>query len=359
MEEWEAFCAVEFFDSIEEVTGNDGCYKTQNIVFWAGDRSFVFSVHTLPVALDCTRDSPFQMDHPMAVVRGSAVKQLDKIVTHSEADASGLLLHVEFRSYKVTELMDFGAPAATKQQKHVVVPVASDGRIVNPTRRIVYVAHRWWSKDSVDDLEGSKLQVVQQSIHDLDYVWLDAWSVPSLGDLLPQMPQSIAEEALRMSGVKAAAVRSMQAYVFRANVLFAVCLSPEDLAAFLDRTWCQAELFAAFCPVVHDHHFAVVGKYRSFCRTTYKHACRVEIHVRGQAATKIHPRMLKNPLDCAITDQNDLPLLRSLLVKVREAVQAAVTRREVDASQHEQHEEVVSGIDEQVSKALLSALATL
>merc|ERR1719504_267209 len=93
---------------------------------------------------------------------------------------------------------------------------------------------------------------------------MDFWSVPN----------SMADPA------KAACIRSMQAYVFRATALHTVAVSERDLRLFMNRTWCQAELFAAMCPVLRMRDFACVGSGsgdRSAYTNFYKHACDIEI----------------------------------------------------------------------------------
>jgi len=352
---WDEFRQVEFFDSAELKCQHGGMHKNHALYLTAGSKEFRFDVHNLPSGLGSTEQCPFEMEHPMLVMRGSHVKQIDHMMSHNEARTADVLFNISFETYTLRETVNLGFPGATDHRKHVVLAVAGD-RILNPLHRIVYVAHHWQTPDAADDAEHSKLRLLQGTLEDSDYVWLDVWSIPNLLQLLP-LPSPLAAAALLASGVKESAIRSMQAYVFHATLVRVVSLSEEDLELFFGRTWCQAELFAALCPVVHDRHFAVAGKRGSFSTTMYKHACTVEVVVQGAGHVPLDLARLQNPLTCRITDVDDLPLLRVLLQKIRELVHTSVARRELNASSHDRHEEVVSGIEISVSTLLADALS--
>eukprot|EP00929_Paragymnodinium_shiwhaense_P009788 TRINITY_DN11411_c1_g1_i1.p1 TRINITY_DN11411_c1_g1~~TRINITY_DN11411_c1_g1_i1.p1 ORF type:complete len:501 (-),score=96.38 TRINITY_DN11411_c1_g1_i1:455-1957(-) len=359
------FEEIEFFDKVKVVSGASSRGKYRDLILCSGQQEFRFTVNSLPPALDSPMDCPFSMDHPMLVMHATHVNELCEIPSHTQARKDGRLLELRFETLSVTEMVDFGFTGSSQQRKHVVLPVAGQ-RVLNPLRRIVYVAHRWRSRDKVDDADNSKLRLLQRTLLDTDYVWLDAWSVPDLSQLLTrmlsqQLPEALAKEAVRTSGVKAAAIRSMPAYVYWATVLRVISTSELDFDAFLGRTWCQAELLAAMCPVLRERTFSVVGKRRSYSNAVYRHACSVELAVSGRDIEMLRPAHLRKPLDCDVSDPNDLQLLSSVLEKLREVVEAAIPRDErivVEASFRrpgEEHHEAVSGLEPEAVAALLRA----
>jgi len=364
-EAWARFGEIDFFDKVKLLSGGSASGKYRDLLLCAGAEEFRFTVQSLPAELDSAMDCPFRMDHPMLVMKATDVQQLSSIPTHTEAWRAGLLLALSFETFSVTEMVDFGYTGSTQQRKHIVLPVAGD-LVLNPLRRIIYFAHRWQSRDKVDDDNHSKLRLLQGTLDNKDYVWLDAWSVPDLTQLLTrllsqQMPESLAKEAVRTSGVKAAAIRSMPAYVYWATVLRVISVSDEDFEDFLGRTWCQAELLAAMCPVLRERTFSVVGKRRSYCNAVYRHACTMETVIDGRAPKPLSSTCLRKPLDCEISDPADLQLLADVLEKLREAVEAAIPRDEktvIEASVSrpgEEHHEAVSGLEPEAVAALLKA----
>mmetsp|Transcript_43833 Transcript_43833/g.103641 ORF Transcript_43833/g.103641 Transcript_43833/m.103641 type:complete len:453 (+) Transcript_43833:59-1417(+) len=355
-EEWLAFQQVEIFDSCEVEVGSKNGSSFGNLVFKVdGGRTFRFTIDNLPPALEGPSECPFEMDHPMAVMRGDAVKGLTEVISHSEAQMGDKLLNLEFEAEAVFGTMDLGLGGCLDRRKHVVLPKVLPTRpmikrsdddnegeeerrkVLNPLRRIVYIAHRWQGHSLSDPAQLTTLNVVQDCVADQDYVWMDFWSVPT---------------------GSAAAISSMQAYVFRATMLIAAAVSKEDLRRFMDRTWCQVELFAALCPVVADRMFAIVGSDRgdSMRSVVFKHACEVQVQVLGKPPADLDFEQLKNPLTCGISNKEDLELLVPALVKIRDALREARPSTDSDTGRFDTAHEKVTGIPDSIVSQMLMAL---
>mmetsp|Transcript_4578 Transcript_4578/g.11073 ORF Transcript_4578/g.11073 Transcript_4578/m.11073 type:complete len:441 (+) Transcript_4578:42-1364(+) len=351
-EEWLDFQKVEIFASCEVEVGSQNGSGYGNLLFRTEDgRIFRFTVDNLPPALEGPSECPFEMDHPMAVMRASSVKEMQEVKSHTDAQRAGILLNLEFDTEAVYTTTDLGLGGCLDRRKHVVLPkvlptkvhysdesgLEDRRKVLNPLRRIVYVAHRWQAPWMSDPAQLTTLQVVQNTLSEQDYAWMDFWSVP---------PGS------------GAAISSMQAYVFRATELMVAAVSSDDLRRFMERTWCQVELFAALCPVVADRTFAIVGTDRgdSMRSVTYKHACDVQVQVLGEAPRDLDFECLKNPLNCGITNKEDLELLVPALLKVRDALREARPAVDSDATKFDKSHEKVSGMSDEIVSQMLMAL---
>lgn len=263
------FLKVEVFDKYEIDYGSGDGRSFTELLLFKDETTFRLTVHQLPPELDGPPECPFDMHQPMAIMRGADVKRMERILSHSEARAAGLLFDVTFATETVRETTMFGMGGSLDKRKHITLTLVGD-MVLNPLRRILYVAHRWQANTIHDAAQQDLLMLVQTIVHDLDFVWMDFWSVPNDS----------------FDPAKAAAIHSMQAYVFRATAVFVIAVSEEDLRLFMNRCWCQAELFAALCPVLAVRDFACVGSGsgdRSSYTNVYKHACGIEIFVQGQA----------------------------------------------------------------------------
>mmetsp|Transcript_90239 Transcript_90239/g.159802 ORF Transcript_90239/g.159802 Transcript_90239/m.159802 type:complete len:281 (-) Transcript_90239:33-875(-) len=278
----------------------------------------------------------------MAIMRGADVKRMERILSHSEARAAGLLLDVTFSTEIVRETTMFGMGGSLDKRKHITLTCVGD-MVLNPLRKILYVAHRWQAHTIHDPAQQELLMLVQSIVSDLDFVWMDFWSVPNES----------------FDPAKAAAIHSMQAYVFRATAVLVIAVSEEDLRLFMNRCWCQAELYAALCPVLAVRDFACVGSGsgdRSSYTNVYKHACGIQIFVQGQTPFGLDLGSLRNPMRCGISSNDDLLLLKPSLERVRDACRAARPTEATATDRYDSSEEIVTGIEDETIDLMLMGL---
>lgn len=343
--DWRAFLEIEVFDGYEIDYGSGDGRSYTELLLSKGEQTYRLNVRDLPPVLDGPSDCPFDMHHPMAVMRGSDVKKMEKVMPYEEARANGLLLDVTFSTEVVRETIMLGMGGSLDKRKHITLPMMGS-QVLNPLRRLLYVAHRWQAPTIDDPAQQETLTLVQSICHDYDFVWMDFWSVPNS----PLAPE------------KAASIRSMQAYVFRATALHAIASSETDLRQFMQRTWCQAELFAALCPVLRVRDFACVGSGsgdRSCYTNIYKHACDIEIFVTGQQPATLDLGALRNPLRCGISSQEDLNLLKPALERVRDACRTARPNEGERGDGWDSSAEIVKGIEDNTITEMLIALGNL
>jgi len=307
---------------------------------------------------------------------GSNVKSLEELTSHEEARSSGLLLDLEFR-YRVVSRTDIANPSA-QVQRTILLPMAGC-RVLNPIRRIVYIAHHWHGPRLPDNSAGSKLRLIQRALNEDDFVWLDAWSLPSREKL--QMQRSSSKEPLKpnapavareASALEAAAkklrggcellaaARSTPAYVFHASQLLVVATSKEEFEQVLQRAWCQTELFAAMCPVIRRESINYTIPNWSLCTRVLRHACKAEA-LLGNSRDQWHggddlelipldATLLLDPLSCKMVDRNkDQPTLQRMLLSMRSAM--------IDLREDAKHEVSIIGIEEPLIDAMLSKLS--
>merc|ERR1712194_144296 len=171
------------------------------------------------------------------------------------------------------------------------------------------------------------MRLIQRALKEDDFAWLDVWSLPrpfkASGPVTREAPRPGASEL-------EAAARSMCAYVFHASQLLVVASSQEDFEEVLRRAWCQAELFAAMCPVVRRESVTSAGSSFSLCTRVLRHACKAEA-LLGNSRDQWHGgddlelmplsfTLLQDPLCCQIVDPNDMLLLQQLLQSIRKAL---------------------------------------
>jgi len=342
---WAEFLSIELFDKYEIDYGSSDGRSYTDLLLFKNEQTYRLSVNELPPGLDGPPECPFEMYHPMAVMRGSDVRRMESVMSHSDARAAGLLLDVTFATECVRETIQLGIGGSIDKRKHITLPMVGD-QVLNPLRRLLYIAHRWQSYTLYDPAQFELVKLVQSVVHDFDLVWMDFWSVPND----------------RLDPAKAESIRSMQAYVFRANAVHAVAMSPEDLRSFMQRCWCQAELFAALCPVLAVRDFACVGSGsgdRSSYTNVYKHACDIEIFVLGEPPTGLDLGALRNPLRCEISSNDDRVLLKPALEHVRDACRAARPTEGTASGAWDAAAETVKGISDETIDTILMAICNL
>lgn len=360
---------VDFFDGHRLETRIDGEFQYEDLLLTAGSATLRITVEHVPPGFEAPVECPFIMEYPMYVMRGRDVIKLPTLISHAEARAAGLLLQLDFQSRVVSQSDASDTSASgSRLQKTILLPFVGE-RILNPLRCITYFAHRWPGPGIADNSAGSTLRLIQGCLQPDDYAWMDVWSVPDLAQFVaspgaaPAATAATATTAVPASSKqKVAAIRSLQAYVFRATKLCLVASSQEDYELFLERAWCQAELFAAFCPVVRR---VSLQASINLCTKVYRHACEVEV-VLGDVRDQWHGgnfkgpfafdmTLLRNPLGCSITNDGDMPLLEAALATVSKALEAANPRQEVD--EHSGHEAIITGMKPHTIDLLLKALS--
>lgn len=339
--DWREFLKIEVFDKYEIDYGSDEGRSYTELLLFKDEETYRLTVRELPPELDSPADCPFDMNHPMTVMRGSDVKRMRRIMQHSEARAAGLLFDVSFATEVVRETLNFGMGGSVDRRKHITLPLVGD-KVLNPLRRLLYIAHRWQARTINDPAQEDVLGLVQKVVQDTDFVWMDFWSVPN--------------------GNREAAsqcILSMQAYVFRATAVNVVAVSEEDLRQFMNRCWCQVELYAALCPVLAMRDFACVGSGsgdRSSYTNVYKHACDIQIFVPGTKPIGLDLGALRNPLRCGISNQGDLPLLKPALERVRDACREARPTEGIATDRFDSSAETVTGIEDETISLMLMAI---
>mmetsp|Transcript_94390 Transcript_94390/g.181314 ORF Transcript_94390/g.181314 Transcript_94390/m.181314 type:complete len:367 (-) Transcript_94390:27-1127(-) len=357
---------VEFFDGYRSESREDGEVLHEDFILTVGGVSLRITVDQVPPGFEAPEDCPFAMEYPMCVMRGSDVKKLSSLVSHAEASTSGMLLHLDFQTREVSrsELLGGGAPRLLAK-KTILLPITGE-RVLNPLRCIVYFVHRWPSPGVADNSAGSTLRLLQGCLLEDDYAWMDVWSVPDLAELTsPAGCPAAADVATASSAQKAAAMRSMPGYIFRATRLCLVASSEGDFELCLQRAWCQAELFAAFCPVLRRVRSQSNSIDLSMSTKVYRHACPSEV-VLGDTRDQWHggnfkgplplePTLLRDPLHCGITFPADMTILEQIICSVKEALAAARPRHEVDELSG--HETIITGMKLGVIDLLVKALS--
>lgn len=332
-----ASLSVEFFDSESMETHEEGGFHNVDLILKCGKTFVRISTEFVPPGYEAPVAEPC-MEVPMSVMRGSSIKILNGLISHEEARSSGLLLKLEFQT-RVVSRTKVGDPSSRVQK--TILLAMTGGRVLNPLRRIIYLSHHWHGPGLPDNSAGSKLRLIKGALNDDDFVWMDVWS----------LPRSQVE----------AATRSMQAYIFYASQLLVVAPSREDFEQLLGSAWCQAEFFAAMCPVVRRETVMSAGSSWSLVTRCLRHACKADVLI-GNTRDQWHggddlelfaldPKELRDPFSCKIVNRDELPMLQCVVEQVQKSLLAAKPLIEPS------REVAISGIKESMIDGMLSILS--
>ena len=237
---------------------------TSCISFQAGDEraaSEVLSVFQLrKMGAQFKNICSFSMLFPMFLIRGSTIKTFSRIPKHE--DIRHLLIQVSFKyvplgvnRYRRAQ-QNFEPEFSHVDMQYIILPILSDGKILKPWLRIVFISHSWLSHRSLqgareshpDNDNNAKLSQLKELVRDNDYVLFDYMSFPQC-DFSKQGD----------------AIKSLLGYVYHCSEFWTLTLSHEHFQRYLTRGWCQLELLAALCPTATKkvEHFSRNDSYTS------------------------------------------------------------------------------------------------
>lgn len=273
---------------------------------------------------------PFQKSFPMYLIRGSILKHQTRILKHEDMLAKGLLVEAKEFAYINLRVETTAHPYVQdpddvrSQSFGVFLPILSNGKILKPWKRIIFVSHRWLnplgsltSYPHPDDDENSKLRCLKAIIRDDDYVLLDYMSFPQ-NDLNGQ----------------SRAIDSLCWYVYHSSHYRAMSPDAESFEEFLGRGWCQVELLSAFCPVLArsvevsngnfylDYERAQINQYFTCAAQD-----RALVLANG-SELPLQMTMIRNPKHLQFTVSEDAVKVQGVLDTVTAAFEHAIPRRE-------------------------------
>lgn len=273
---------------------------------------------------------PFERKFPMYLMRGSVLKQQERILKHEELIAKNLLIEVKQFLYINLQAKTTHTPRAQNpddirvRQFGVFLPILSSGKILKPWKRIIFISHRWLnplgsptSPPHPDDDNNTKLKQLKGIIRDDDYVMMDYMCFPQ-NDYDGQ----------------GNAINSLSWYIYHCSHYQVICPDLESFEAFLGRGWCQVELLSAFCPVLSHHDEKTAGNFyldyeKTYINDYYTFAASDRALIFGDGyKLPLTLVMINNPKHMAFSVPEDVIRVQGLINTVISAFKQSLPREQ-------------------------------